>query len=779
MKRVSIALFGILLALAVAPMCAFANEGDNVAPEEGATDAALVPNQEASEGDEQGNSNLGNPGAEQGDPANSDEENVDIPSEATNLAGTPEAALTSETPETPDASEVPEAPDAAQSQGASKAANAEGPANANTPAALPLAHEAAPASVPAAATVASVPAEEKTPAKATAATTAKKATTQAPATQSKKAPAAKDSLATLINNAVYRISTALAAKDTKVLDVSGGSTKNGANVQIFEANDTLSQYWRAEYQGNGIYHLVSYNGGHLLGISGKPVSQANVVNIDKSNINWRITKNSDGTYSLAPANATSLRLDVKLGKPTNGTNVWVYSSNGTKAQKFHFVEQAGLTEAWALGKTATPGVVEIALQGDETLRVDIANESSSSGANVQLEKDSKAMSQKFQMRYIGNGLYEFQNAISGKCLDVSRGSKKAGANVQQFDKNETIAQYWYLKKTGSGYQIKSAGSGLALDTKDSKANAGANVQMAKASNAATQKYNLKSVALIENGTYVIQSALIAPMVLDVADGSSANGANLQLWRSNGTNAQKFKITHLGNGLYSIVGVGSGKYVDVAGGSTKSGGNVWMYEGNNTEAQKWYIEVDSKGLMFKSAKSGKYLDVNKGRVNKGTNIQQYNGNKTMAQHFILHDENWTYYPKNTNLNDLKIIVKAEEYDGWPYRWGGRRPSTSFDCAGLVMYCSNQVWGTNFDLMMTNAERLYSLCKPVAEKDAKVGDLVFYRGTYGSNVNYISHVVIYAGKGIMYGAGDPIGYAKVDSIRNIRKQKAVYMYARIRH
>ena len=52
---------------------------------------------------------------------------------------------------------------------------------------------------------------------------------------------------------------------------------------------------------------------------------------------------------------------------------------------------------------------------------------------------------------------------------------------------------------------------------------------------------------IENGTYMIKSALNTKKVLDIPGASTANGANVQLYTGNGTNAQKFNISYLGDG----------------------------------------------------------------------------------------------------------------------------------------------------------------------------------------------------------------------------------------
>lgn len=126
----------------------------------------------------------------------------------------------------------------------------------------------------------------------------------------------------------------------------------------------------------------------------------------------------------------------------------------------------------------------------------------------------------------------------------------------------------------------------------------------------------------------------------------------------------------------------------------------------------------------------------------------------------------------------ILYEATKYEGLPYVWGGRYPSQGgFDCAGLCMYVFNQVCGTSFNLVNTNAAMLYtSHCTPVSESEAQPGDLVFFKGTY-EHINYISHVGIYCGNGVMFNAGDPIGYGYVHDVMNMNGAPAEVLYGRV--
>ncbi|MGN0361972.1 MAG: RICIN domain-containing protein [Bilifractor sp.] len=140
---------------------------------------------------------------------------------------------------------------------------------------------------------------------------------------------------------------------------------------------------------------------------------------------------------------------------------------------------------------------------------------------------------------------------------------------------------------------------------------------------------------ISNGTYTIQSKKNSSYVVDIASGSAANGANVQIYQRNGTNAQKFVFTRLSNGCYTIQNVNSGKVLDVASGSLSAGGNVQQYSGNGTYAQQWIPKLNADGsLTLINAGSFLCLDIYCGNMQNGTNIQQYTGNGTDAQKFVL-------------------------------------------------------------------------------------------------------------------------------------------------
>lgn len=86
-------------------------------------------------------------------------------------------------------------------------------------------------------------------------------------------------------------------------------------------------------------------------------------------------------------------------------------------------------------------------------------------------------------------------------------------------------------------------------------------------------------------------------------------------------------------------------------------------------------------------------------------------------------------------------------GTPYVYGGFTPGVGLDCSGYVSYVYNTV-----GLMSgrTTAQGLYNMFG--LTDDPKPGDVVYFAGTYACS-DYITHVGLYAGDGMMYHSGEP--------------------------
>ncbi len=138
---------------------------------------------------------------------------------------------------------------------------------------------------------------------------------------------------------------------------------------------------------------------------------------------------------------------------------------------------------------------------------------------------------------------------------------------------------------------------------------------------------------LNNGTYVIESALEKGKVMDIESASNRNGANLRLWEKNGTNAQKFRVRLQSDGTYILVPLCSNKRVDVREASKQMGTNIWQYSRNGSLAQRWYLIPAERGYFYiVSACNNLCADVESANSRSGTNIRCWEPNGTNAQKF---------------------------------------------------------------------------------------------------------------------------------------------------
>ena len=317
-------------------------------------------------------------------------------------------------------------------------------------------------------------------------------------------------------------------------------------------------------------------------------------------------------------------------------------------------------------KTIEEGTYVIKSAINDKFVLDIEDASKANGANLQIYQSNGTNAQKFKVKYLNNGYYTIESVNSGKVLDVDDAKKTQGTNVQQYDSNNTDAQKWTIKKNSDGtYSLVSKCNNLYMDVKDGIASNSRNIQVYGGNGTKAQKFKFEKVAdsinysekaekTISDGTYTIKSAINDKFVLDIDNASKSNGANVQIYQSNGTNAQKFKVKYLNNGYYTIESVNSGKVLDVDNAGKNQGTNVQQYGSNNTDAQKWIIakNTDSTYSIVSNC-NNLYMDVKDGIASSGKNIQVYGENGTRAQKFKF--EVVTNNSESNNVKPQKTIA----------------------------------------------------------------------------------------------------------------------------
>lgn len=144
----------------------------------------------------------------------------------------------------------------------------------------------------------------------------------------------------LIANGTYVISTKLNSK--YVLDISGAGKYDGANLQLWEANNTAAQTFTVTMIGNDCYKIVNTNSGKA--ISAADRSAASGTNVCQNGYGsadsqiWKITDAGSGTYFIT-CKASGMYLDVDNAHAASGTNVKLFVRNsGYMAQNWMFTK---------------------------------------------------------------------------------------------------------------------------------------------------------------------------------------------------------------------------------------------------------------------------------------------------------------------------------------------------------------------------------------------------------------------------------------------------------
>ena len=402
------------------------------------------------------------------------------------------------------------------------------------------------------------------------------------------------------------------------------------------------------------------------------------------------------------------------GTSSNDAEIVAKPSTASVEQPVPSVENDGQNESRTLAEVAADnrdgaivktGTYVIRNRG---MALDVSGGSGADGANVQLWQENGTAAQEWNVTVDADGYVTLKNVKSGKALDVCGASGKPGANVQQYSPNGTAAQRWVVEKNNGALRLRSAlGLDLVLDVwAGSRAN-GANVQLYTANGTAAQTWEfvrqeVGDIAarnvngeILPSDTYVLQGS-DSGVVLEIGGGSTANGANAQVWRANGSGAQAWRTSIDELGYITLVNARSGKALDVSCGNARRGQNVDQYDPNGTGAQKWIAEKKGDAIVLHSALNyGLVLDVSGANMSNGTNVALWDANDTKAQSWHV----WRAYPEvaatGRSVMDGVYAVRSVKSGRVVDVSGG----SLVDCASVGTYTANgtgaQAWRIKLD------------------------------------------------------------------------------------
>lgn len=478
-----------------------------------------------------------------------------------------------------------------------------------------------------------------------------------------------------------------------VLDVPGGTASAGRKLQLYSGNKTNAQVWRVSHDQNGFVVIASVKG-CMLDVSGGSASNRNPVQLWSDNCTlaqrWIAIKEADDSYTFISALNQSFAIDVAGGVAANGSAVQLYQANGTAAQRWVLTpaktEQQQLDDRAAAHLADLPDGTYAMLASNDSFALKSVSGSLSFGAFAY------SWVQTFDVSTTSDGYRTIAIHGVGAVLDATGGNDANGTKLQGYSANGTKAQKWIIEKDGERFRIVSALNGRKVaDIPGGSISSGAGLQLYDVNGTATQSFyfvnptavrsELDKLAsdnreVVKDGDYAIAAGPnLSRMVLDVVGGSTSSGANVQIYQSNATAAQRWRVSHDDDGYLTIANVKSGKVLDVSAGSTSMGTNVQQYTacGDANYAQKWIAVPNGDGTvrLLSAVWQQRTLDVAGGSLNSQTNVQLYASNGTAAQRFTF------IAASPASVDPCDDILKDK---GWCVISPSSNGSVAFDVAG---------------------------------------------------------------------------------------------------
>ena len=248
-----------------------------------------------------------------------------------------------------------------------------------------------------------------------------------------------------VEEGTYKI--VLANAPTQSLTVDGGKTNDGANVHIWDYQNTLQQQFNLVYDGQGYYEIIPLNSGKRLDV----VGYGNEANVDQwsdnggnDNQKWQIKKSASGNYNII-SKRQGLYLDAYQSKTANGTNIQVYEKSGGAGQEFKLEKIGDKSE-----RTIADGVYKIAPQSNTNIVIEASGSNKDNDGRIQIWQDFDVSAQRLKVEYMDNGYYRLSLEHSGKCLTVKWRNISSGTEVVQYDWNGGDNQKWIIRQNSDG-----------------------------------------------------------------------------------------------------------------------------------------------------------------------------------------------------------------------------------------------------------------------------------------------------------------------------------------
>ena len=531
------------------------------------------------------------------------------------------------------------------------------------------------------------------------------------------------------------------------LDVKGGGTTAGSDIQAYNKNDTDSQKWKLtdastiDFLDGGVFYLSPKHTGTnmVLDICGNGTANETKVQIyEKKETEiqrWKFEKvgtdylsgKKCNYYTIKSVYATGKALD-NSGSTANGARPHLWDYNASNKHQQWYVEDAG------------DGYYFIVPREDTTKYLGVQSANTGNNSVVELW-DSNGDNRKWKLTETiaptELGTYELESVGgTGFTIDVTDNSDDSGKALVLYAAHAKDYTRWHFEKMGTDskgayYRIINKASGRAMDIQG--------VNDTKADKALLQAtydfyddqlwYLTKAGSDTRGDFYYIENRHNSSLRIGVQDAKYQNNQALVLTTGTGDNT-KWRLNKddppVDLGTYEF-GMNDSAYsylrMVVQSGSADNGNSIVVYSrhtsNSNAGAKLVQFKIIQRGTdivdgvstpyySIQNTSSGKVLDpIGAASVSDGTNVQQYSYDGYSDQHWYMEvrGDNSVVFRNRCNSN---LVLTAE----------GTNDSSNI---ALKTYdeknLSRQSWQLH-PIMQTNAKGQYYIPGNKAAADAGI-------------------------------------------------------------
>ncbi|MBQ8732606.1 MAG: RICIN domain-containing protein [Oscillospiraceae bacterium] len=323
---------------------------------------------------------------------------------------------------------------------------------------------------------------------------------------------------------------------------------------------------------------------------------------------------ASGVYNLKPAHCSSY-MDLANSVDADGTNIQLYTPDGTNAQKWMMVYNASDSTYYIRSYRSSQGT---------NRQLDVYSWSSNppaNGRNIQLWSQGDDVASKWKVIHVSNGKYKIvMNSYPTLAITVANAGTANGTNIQVNTYTGANNQLWEFREVSP----------------------------------------TESDDILNNGIYVIKSST-KDYYVEVAD-AGGHMSKIQEGYMTGDKHQQWKFEHVGSGYYALRPMHNLPYA-IRPGDNKAAILYSSAAGNPLANFHWKLIKNADGQTFRFvSKSDPHLVLGvSGTEGTGAalSVSEYTGNS--KQHWIITDS----FERYINDGDDTTLSWALSLEGIPY------------------------------------------------------------------------------------------------------------------